>query len=210
MILPPHTVSTDPASHLFSKRLILGSQRLQQQIKALSRKQRTELTARPFFACRFKTKEQADLGMTLSGTVLGNLPIKCGPARNPIVQVKSAVPPRPMIDTDALAQLKAAQVSPAAPHTALARCLGTRLSPPCPALTSSPPHAGAHSQQSRGQAGGFLDSLSRASHAASDVNGACASAQAPGTHPRAPSQPSARGQRPYASRSLRPGDRRDR
>ncbi len=48
--------------------------------------------------------------MTLSGTVLGNLPIKCGPARNPIVQVKTpvAVQPPP-IDNDAMAKLKAAQ-----------------------------------------------------------------------------------------------------
>jgi len=62
-----------------------------------------------FAFVQFKSKEQADLAMTLSGTVLGNLPIKCGPARNPIVQVKPTVPAQTTIDNDAMAKLKAAQ-----------------------------------------------------------------------------------------------------
>jgi len=45
-----------------------------------------------FAFVQFPTKEQADLGMTLTGTVLGGLPIKCGPAKNPIVATKPVMP----------------------------------------------------------------------------------------------------------------------
>jgi hypothetical protein len=41
---------------------------------------------------QFKSKDQADLAITLSGTVLGGLPIKVGAAKNPIVPVQSVTP----------------------------------------------------------------------------------------------------------------------
>ncbi|EKX35755.1 hypothetical protein GUITHDRAFT_118030 [Guillardia theta CCMP2712] len=65
-----------------------------------------------FAFVQFLSKEQADIAMTLSGTILGGLPIKCGPAKNPIVQPRSVLPSAGQaagVDDSALEQLKAAQ-----------------------------------------------------------------------------------------------------
>eukprot|EP00960_Hanusia_phi_P045001 756974-Hanusia_phi.AAC.3 len=65
-----------------------------------------------FAFVQFHSKEQADIAMNLSGTILGGLPIKCGPAKNPIVQPRSVLPSAGQaagVDDSALEMLKAAQ-----------------------------------------------------------------------------------------------------